>query len=144
MIRSEALEGSGDIPVSGKGKILLMDDEEIIREAVGAILESLGYRVTFVKDGTEAFVVYKTAKESGTPFDVVIMDLTIPGGMGGKEALKKLKETDPAVKAIVSSGYAHDPIIADYRKYGFLGVITKPYKVKELSEEVSRVMKLTA
>ena len=133
-------KSSGDIPVSGKGKILLMDDEDIIREAVGEILESLGYRVKFVRDGTEAFEAYKTAKESGHPFDVVIMDLTIPGGMGGKEALKKLKGIDPSVKAIVSSGYSHDPIMSDYKKYGFMGMITKPYRVNQLSEEVSRVI----
>jgi PAS domain S-box-containing protein len=133
-------KSSGDMPVSGKGKILLMDDEDIIRESVGEILESLGYSVGFVRDGSEAIAAYKKAEESGEPFDVVIMDLTIPGGMGGKEALKKLKGICPGVKAIVSSGYSHDPIMADYKKYGFMGVITKPYKVKQLSEEVHRVI----
>jgi len=133
-------KSSGDLPVPGKGKILLMDDEDIVRDAVGRILESLGYTVEFVRDGAEAYVVYKMAKESGQPFDAVIMDLTIPGGMGGKEALRKLKGIDPGVKAIVSSGYSHDPIMADYRKYGFMGVITKPYRVKQLSEEVRKVI----
>jgi len=130
--------------VSRKGEILLMDDEDMVREAVGEILESLGYRVKVVRDGVEAIEAYRTAKESGHPFDVVIMDLTIPGGMGGKEALRKLKGIDPAVKAIVSSGYSHDPIMSDYKKYGFMGIITKPFKLKELSEEVSRVMQSTA
>jgi PAS domain S-box-containing protein len=139
--RMSKKKSSGDIPVSGKGKILLMDDEDIIRDAVGEILGSLGYTVELVRDGAEAVAVYQTAKESGYPFDAVIMDLTIPGGMGGKEALKKMKAIDPSVKAIVSSGYSHDPIMADYRKYGFMGVITKPYKVKQLSEEVHRVIK---
>jgi DNA-binding NarL/FixJ family response regulator len=77
----------------------------------------------------------------GQPFDVVIMDLTIPGGMGGKEAIKKLLEIDPKVKAIVSSGYSTDPVMADFRSYGFSGVAVKPYNIEELSEILDKVIK---
>jgi len=111
-----------------------MDDEEMILEVAGEMLEHLGYEVAFAKDGNEAVELYRQAKEAGNPFAAVIMDLTIPGGMGGREAIKRFMELDPNVKAIVSSGYSTDPIMADFKKYGFCGVVTKPFKIKELSE----------
>jgi DNA-binding NarL/FixJ family response regulator len=80
------------------------------------------------------------ARESGHPFDVVIMDLTVPGGMGGKEAMTRLLEGDPQIVALVSSGYSNDPIMSEYRKYGFKGVISKPYKLEHLSEILRRVL----
>src|SRR5208282_6736226 len=129
-----------DVPVSGKGSVLVMDDEEVVRNVAGEMLKMLGYQVEFAVDGTEAIELYKKAKAAGGPFDVVLMDLTIHGGMGGKEAITKLKEIDPGVKAIVSSGYSTDPIMADFRKYGFSGVITKPYKVQELSKAFHEVL----
>ena len=85
--------------------------------------------------------MYKKARESGQPFDVVIMDLTIPGGMGGKEAIKKLLEIDPYAKVIVSSGYATDPIMSDYKKYGFSAVVTKPYSVEQLEKILHRLFR---
>jgi len=121
-------------PIAGRGRILLMDDEEIIRDLGCQMLSHLGYEATAVVDGAEAVELYKKAKESGRPFDAVIMDLTIPGGMGGRIAIQKLIEIDPEVKAIVSSGYSNDPVMSDFRKYGFSGVIAKPYKIKDLSE----------
>ena len=125
---------------TGKGKILLMDDEEPVREVGGEMLEGLGYEVEFTKDGAEAIELYKKAKESAQPFDAIIVDLTVPGRIGGKEAVEKLIEIDPEVKAIVSSGYSTDPIMADFRKYGFSGVIAKPYKLKELGEALHKVI----
>ncbi len=125
---------------TGKGKILLMDDEEPVREVGGEMLEGLGYEVEFTKDGAEAIELYKKAKESAQPFDAIIMDLTIPGRMGGKKAVEKLIEIDPEVKAIVSSGYSTDPIMADFRKYGFSGVIAKPYELNELGEALHKVI----
>ena len=128
------------LPKSGKGKILLMDDDELIRETAGEMLHRLGYDVGFAWNGSEAIKVYKTAMESGSPFDAVIMDLTIPGRMGGKEAIKGLLEIDPDVKAIVSSGYSSDTIMANYKQFGFAGVLAKPYRSKELSELLYQVI----
>ena len=84
--------------------------------------------------------MYKKAKESGNPFDIVIMDLTVPGGMGGKEAIKRLLEIDPGVRAIVSSGYSNDPVMSNFKRYGFKGVVAKPYKMKDLAEVLRRVI----
>jgi len=124
----------------GTGTILVMDDEAEVRETTGNVLKRLGYNVVFAIDGGEAVERYRQARDEGRLFDLVIMDLTVPGGLGGKEALKKLRDLDPAVKAIVSSGYSNDPIMADFRKHGFNGVVTKPYRIKELSDEVHRVI----
>jgi len=85
-------------------------------------------------------LLYEEAKTDGRPFDVVIMDLTVPGGMGGQEAVKLLLEIDPEVRAIVSSGYSTDPVMADFTRYGFSGVVAKPYRASELIEEVQRVL----
>jgi DNA-binding NtrC family response regulator len=117
-----------------------MDDEEIVRDAAGRILQTAGYEVALATDGNEAIELYRKARESGKPFDAVILDLTVPGGIGGKDALKILLGIDPAVRAIVSSGYSHDPIMAHYQDYGFRGVIAKPYKIREMSEIVNRVI----
>jgi signal transduction histidine kinase/CheY-like chemotaxis protein len=125
---------------SGNGRVLVMDDEEMIREAAGEILEYAGYDVGFAKDGAEAIALYGKAKDSGRPFDAVIMDLTVPGGMGGKEAVTELLMIDPLVRAIVSSGYSNDPIMADYGKFGFSGVVSKPYTTGKLSSAVRKVM----
>lgn len=125
----------------GKGRVLVMDDEETIRELLSADLTEAGYTVELTKDGAEAIERYKKAEESGEPFDVVIMDLTIPGGMGGREAIKQLLEIDPDAKAIVSSGYSTDPVMADYKKYGFSAVVTKPYSVGELEKKLRSILK---
>lgn len=138
--RIEIEEEKIDKLLKGKGRVLLMDDEEMVLEVVGDMLKYLGYEVAFARNGNEAIEFYKRAKAAGHPFDVVIMDLTIAGGMGGKEAIKKLIEIDPEVKAIVSSGYANDPIMVDFKKYGFSGVIAKPYKIKDLSKTLQKVM----
>jgi signal transduction histidine kinase/ActR/RegA family two-component response regulator len=135
-----ASDRRSDALVSGSGSILIMDDEEIVRDAAGRILQTAGYEVALATDGNEAIELYRKARESGKPFDAVILDLTVPGGIGGKDALKILLGIDPAVRAIVSSGYSHDPIMAHYQDYGFRGVIAKPYKIREMSEIVNRVI----
>ncbi len=127
-------------PLTGKGKILFMDDEDLIRDLAHEILSLLGYEVILARDGEEAIVSYKEALESSTPFDAVIMDLTVPGGMGGYEAMTILRKIDPNVRAIVSSGYSTDPIMADYKKYGFKGIVPKPYTVKDLGEILHKVI----
>ena len=123
----------------GNSRVLIMDDEKIVRDIAGKMLSHLGYDVAVTREGMEAIDLYKKAKEAGKPFDVVIMDLTIQGGMGGKEAIKELLGIDPEAKVIVSSGYSNDPIMADFKEYGFKGVVAKPYKLKELSEVVHKV-----
>jgi PAS domain S-box-containing protein len=137
-VREEQEEGGA--LVKGKGRVLLMDDEEIVRDAADEVLTYLGYTVETVADGEEVIDVYTEALKSGEPFDIVIMDLTIPGGMGGKEAITTLLQVDPHVKAIVASGYSTDPVMADYKKYGFKGMVTKPYTIEDLSRALHKVM----
>jgi CheY-like chemotaxis protein len=128
------------VPIRGAGRILLMDDEEMIRDVASRMLIKLGYDVECSHDGAETVALYEKAQNSDQPFKAVIMDLTIPGGMGGKETVKKLMEIDPNVKAIVSSGYSSDPIMAHFKEYGFSGVVSKPYTIKTLSETVNSIL----
>lgn len=133
-------ERRSEVPLRGKGKILIMDDEQAVREVAGELLGFLGYRVGYAEDGAEAIARYREGSASGEPFDLVIMDLTVPGKMGGKEAIQRLLEIDPHVRAIVSSGYSNDPIMGDYARYGFKGVIAKPYQLEQLSKTVHDVI----
>ncbi len=110
-----------------------MDDEEQILDMVSHLLTRIGYEVALTTDGVEAVELFRKAAEAQEPFDAVVLDLTIPGGMGGREALDLLREFDPEIKAVVSSGYSNDPILADYRSYGFCAVLIKPYNVDELT-----------
>jgi len=130
-----------EIILQGKGKILIMDDERVVRKIAGQMLKHLGYNFDFAKDGMEAIELYKKAKKSKQPFDVVIIDLTIPGGMGGKETIENLLKIEPKIKAVVSSGYSNDQIMADFNKFGFCGYITKPYNIKELSRILYAITK---
>ena len=125
----------------GKARILIMDDEEMVREVAGRMLRHIGYKdIESAADGAQAIKLYEAAMESGQPFSVVILDLTIPGGMGGMETMKKLLELDPGVRAIVSSGYSNESVMAGYKKYGFSGMIAKPYTSVELGKAVHDVM----
>jgi len=118
----------------GSGRILVMDDEEAIQQLLYRALTEVGYEVVLAGDGEEAIEQYTRARDAGDPFDAVILDLTVPGKMGGREAIKKLNEIDPGVKAIASSGYSTDPVISDFRNHGFSGVVVKPYRISELRE----------
>ncbi len=129
-----------EIPLFGEGKILVMDDEEMIRELAGEVLTHLGYEVEFAQNGSVAVELYRNALETGNPFDAVILDLTVRGGMGGKKTMNKLLQLDPHVRGIVSSGYSQDSGITDFRKYGFKGVVVKPYTLEELSQKLTRVL----
>ncbi|MDD1686512.1 response regulator [Methanoregula sp.] len=128
--------------MAGKGKILLMDDEQIILDVTQEVLKFLGYDVMFAENGSDAVSLYMREKEAGAPFDIVILDLSIPNGMGGKETIQKLRAYDPAVKAIVSSGYSNDPVVTDYAGYGFSGVLSKPYKINDVKLILEQLQKL--
>ncbi|MCE5273691.1 MAG: response regulator [Deltaproteobacteria bacterium] len=123
-----------------KGRILVMDDEELIRDVVSSMLEYLGYEVELSSNGQEALQKYSEALQGEKRFDMVIMDLTIPGGKGGKEVIRELLELDPAVKAIVSSGYSNDPVMSNYTEYGFKGVVNKPFKIEDLAKALDQVL----
>jgi PAS domain S-box-containing protein len=121
-------------PRPRRGKILVMDDEEMIRDLAGQMLKRLAYDVEAACDGAETIQQYQDAADSGKPFDAVILDLTVKKGIGGMETLKMLLKRDPLVKAVVSSGYSDDPVITNFRKYGFAGALPKPYTIKDLTE----------
>lgn len=121
------------------GSILVMDDEEMLRVLSTRILTHLGYQVTTCANGEEAIRLYREAREKGVPYFAVIMDLTVPGGMGGKEAAEQILRGDPGAKLIVSSGYSNDQALAEYKNYGFCGAVLKPYKVAELAETLATI-----
>lgn len=124
----------------GRGRVLVMDDEAFIRSLVVRMLKAIGYDAESVTNGDEAIQRYQACRAAGTPFDVVILDLTIPGGMGGVETMQELHKLDPAVKAIVSSGYSLEPVFSSYDAYGFKGGVAKPYDMKTLSGVLADVM----
>lgn len=126
--------------VGDKGTILVMDDEESIREVLAAMLQAGGYDVALAADGVEAIQLYKKARESGHPFVGAIMDLTIPGGSGAEEVVKELISIDPNVRAIVTSGYLHDPVVENYEDHGFKGALTKPFRIEELRGVLESVL----
>jgi CheY-like chemotaxis protein len=125
----------------GKGKVLLMDDEQIILDVTLEVLRFLEYDVMFAREGASALDLYKHEKEAGVPFDLVILDLSVPEGLGGKDAIALLKAYDPAVKAVVSSGYSNDPVVMDYAGYGFSGKLSKPYKISDLKDLLENMIK---
>jgi CheY-like chemotaxis protein len=123
-----------------KRRVLVMDDEAIVRTVVERMLNQCGCSVVFAENGEEMLACYRESWEAGRPFDAVIVDLIISAGMGGKEAIAKLLEINPDAKAIVSSGYSDDPIMAHYKEYGFRGVLPKPYPIPELSRVLRDVI----
>ena len=131
---------SQPLVLRGNGKILAMDDEEAIRQLVKRILESVGYKVVTVKDGQEALDEYKAHADRGQPFDAVMLDLTVSGGMGGRECVRQLLARWPNAKAIVSSGYVNDPVMERYKKFGFVGMVSKPYTLGDLSYALKRIL----
>ena len=137
----EPVSGKEALAVAGEGRILVMDDEKSVRKVAERMLHKLGYEVHCVPDGSETIKQYQKAIDSGQPFDLIIMDLTIPGGMGGKETVEKLLEIDSHAIAVVSSGYSNDPIMSNYKEYGFSGVVNKPYRIEELSRVMRDVLK---
>ena len=127
--------------MTSKGKVLFMDDEQIIVDMTRDVLKFLDYEVMFAEDGLAAIDLYKKEKSAGVPFDVVILDLTIPYGLGGKETIRELRKLDPGVKAIVSSGFTDDPAVHDFSGYGFCEKLIKPYNMHDLKRILEKVMK---
>jgi two-component system, cell cycle sensor histidine kinase and response regulator CckA len=119
--------------------ILVMDDDDMVCDIAGHILTHLGHRAIFAADGDEAVKLFGAAINNGDPFDMVILDLTIPGGMGGKQAIVEIRQADPTVKALVASGYSNDPVLADCKHFGFDGVVTKPFNVDGLRQSMAQV-----
>ena len=142
-IRSEGPTGKpaedGQIPY-GEGRVLVMDDEEPIRLLAGRIVESLGYEVETVSNGADALAAFQKAAADGRPFATAILDLTIPGGIGGEETLRRIVALEPRFRAIVSSGYATDGVLAHYSKLGFRACLTKPYRVKMVADVLHAVL----
>ncbi|MFI5304085.1 MAG: PAS domain S-box protein [Nitrospiria bacterium] len=126
--------------VRGTGRVLIMDDEESVLNAAGAMLRYLGYEVEIALSGSIADEIFKISKEIGNPFDLVISDLTVPGDIGGIELLKRLKEIEPKVKVIVTSGYSNDPAIANFQSYGFADFILKPYRIFDISKAIKKAL----
>lgn len=137
------IESTKEQPIdtgTAKARIMIMEDEEQVRNMSQAMLTSMGHDTVLAKDGKEALALYKQAMKSGSPVDLTIMDLTIPGGMGGKEAVKKVLSLNPKAKVIVSSGYSTDPIMSSPQEYGFCGTLVKPYQRKELARVINEVL----
>ena len=126
--------------ICGKGRILVMDDEEEIQDVLGKMLEHLGFEVDFAGEGEKALRDYTQALQEKTPYVATILDLTIPGGMGGKETLRQIKALHPEAAVIVSSGYSNDPVMARFKEFGFSGVIAKPYNLQDLSKVLSQIL----
>ncbi len=135
-----AEQGKECIVRGGKGRILVMDDEEAVLEIAGDILAHLGYEVEFAREGGEAVELFSKAGEAGSPFNAVLLDLTVPGGMGGKETIERLRKIDAEVMAIVSSGYSNDPVMSEFSSYGFSGVISKPYRIEEMAKAFAEIL----
>lgn len=120
--------------------ILVMDDEEPIRTITQKMLEKFGYRVTVSADGSQAVAEYRSALEKGRPYQLVLLDLTVPEGMGGEEAARQILKLDPSARLVVSSGYTDDPVMADYRSHGLKGAIPKPYRLNTLTEAIKNLI----
>lgn len=127
-------EAAGEV-----GRVLIMDDEDLVREMLASMLEMLGYTVDGAEDGRKALELYRTAKSQGGGYDFIVTDLTVPGGMGGRELLRNLQEEFGEVRAVVSSGYSSDPVMSDYKKYGFLAIMPKPYRFEDVKNIITQL-----
>jgi len=120
---------------------MIMDDEELIRDVTSAMLNLLGHDVIPARDGNEAVKLYQQYHDAGEPIDIIIMDLTIPGSMGGKEAVREILAINPRARVIVSSGYSHDPVMAHCQEYGFVAALVKPFLLQEINDVLNQILK---
>jgi CheY-like chemotaxis protein len=135
---SSSIDESTDGTVTHlKGRVLILDDEVSIRTLIGKMLKRIGVETSAVADGRDALTRYEEARAEGRPFDLVIVDLTIPGGMGGRETFERLRLSDPSVKVLATSGYSEDPVVVEPRKHGFVGFVGKPFHLEELHSAVA-------
>jgi PAS domain S-box-containing protein len=125
-----------------RSRIMLMDDDEVILDIAQEMLETLGHEVILACDGEEAIALFEKYRENGAPVDVIVMDLTIPGGMGGKEAVLRILDIDPDARVIVSSGYSNDPVMANYQQYGFAAAIDKPYLLQDFVKGIEKCLQV--
>ena len=135
---------SEDIPASFNGRVLIMDDEEMVAEVAQEMLENIGYTATLTASGHDAIHEFQSAENAQQPFDAVILDLTVPGGMGGAEAVSHIKQIRGSVPVLVMSGYADDSVLARYREYGFDGVLPKPFMIPDLRRVLHEAVALRA
>jgi CheY-like chemotaxis protein len=130
----------GPKPALRTGRLLVMDDDEIVRRGARRLLSHCGYEVECASDGAQAIALYTQARYAGRPFDAVILDLTVLDGMGGEECIRRLRALDPAVKAVACSGYSGEPVLAEFRSHGFQAVIRKPFSLEELTEVLNSII----
>jgi len=140
MSETELQAAGGAVHYKKRARILIMDDETSILELTSRMLALQGYEIETACDGDSTVAQYKAAMDSGNGFDALILDLTVPEGMNGYDTFKAVRELDPGVKAILSTGYSHDPVVINYKSHGIAGVALKPYKVKELFDAVRDVL----
>ena len=134
MVNNTMTTGENEKMCCPTGKVLIMDDDEVIRSAIGNLLVNIGYEVETCGDGWEVLKVYEKALRENSPFDAVILDIIVSDGLGGKKTMQKLLDIDPEVKGVVSSGFSGEFNMSEYQKYGFINVIEKPYKIEKLDE----------
>ena len=140
----ESVPARDEVLLTGQGRILFMDDDAAVRTLARDMLQHLGYNFVLASNGFEAVTIYKKFMEENSPFDAVILDLAVPGGMGGSEAGKKILAIDPDARILVSSGYSNDSVLANSEKYGFCGIIPKPYKIEELGRKLHDILKISS
>jgi two-component system cell cycle sensor histidine kinase/response regulator CckA len=137
----EAIMENGEAAVrTGGGRILVMDDEESIGRMAADILRHYGYDAVWTANGEDTVALYKSAIRLKLPVALVVLDLTIPGGMGARETILKLREIDPEVKAIATSGHSGDPILLEPEKHGFKGALSKPFRIEDLAKAVAEIL----
>ena len=134
------LDPSGEVQFKATGKALVMDDEQMVRRVIALILEELGFQVDSAENAEKSIRLFKKAHQANQPYKIVILDLTVPGGRGGKEAIKELLKIDPHANVIVASGYSNDPIMSNYQDYGFKGVVAKPISMETLKQTLIKVL----
>ncbi len=127
--------------MTGKGKVLLMDDEQVILDVTREAMRFLGYDVMFARNGAAAIELYQHEKTAGHPFDLVILDLSVPEGMGGKEAFEHIHALDPQAKVVISSGYTDNPMMTGYASFGLAGILAKPYRITDIKTLLETMIK---